>query len=160
MPIIWQAYPQAEFWLVGSNPPKSLQNLANDKRVKVTGYIERVQDILKTMSAVLCPWTGEYGFRSRLVEVMALGVPVVASTQAVYGIDMQSNKGIFLEDSASGMGKASLKLLSNTEFARRQSRLARQQTEEKFSFETSYEHLANELLSFVLSIRKFNPKDL
>ncbi|MDD2923304.1 MAG: glycosyltransferase family 4 protein, partial [Anaerolineales bacterium] len=66
MPIIWREHPNAELWLVGSNPPDLLKKIeAADPRVKVTDYIEQVQNALARMSVVLCPWSGTYGFRSR-----------------------------------------------------------------------------------------------
>src|SRR5690606_14691233 len=70
MPTVWAHFPDVELWIVGSRPPATIQALAEqDSRVTVTGFVERVQDVLQTMTAVLCPWTGKYGFRSRLIEV-------------------------------------------------------------------------------------------
>lgn len=149
MPRIWREYPDAELWLVGSNPPPSLRALAQERRVTVTGFVEHVQEVLKTMTAVICPWSGTYGFRSRLIEVMALGVPVVASPDAVYGMKMEAGRGIFLEEELSRLAEATLALLRDAEFCRQQSQLARAQVEEKFSYKATYGQLATELLEFV-----------
>ena len=149
MPLVWHRIPEAELWLVGSEPPASLLGLQDtDQRVHVTGYVEQIQDLLSTMSLILCPWTGTYGFRSRLVEVMALGVPVIASPDAVYGMDMRDGAGIFLRDSDSDMAEVGLELLEHPAYAKAQSRLARQQVEQKYSFEATYGRLAQELLEF------------
>lgn len=155
MPVIWAVIPEAELWLTGSNPPSFLRELSKkDERIKTTGYLDRPQEVLKTMSAVLCPWTGTYGFRSRLVEVMAIGLPVVASSEAVYGMGIEAGRGIFLEETPQQMGDASLRLLQDTEFARHHSRSARAQVEEKFSYEATYEMLAEDLVEFTLLRRK------
>jgi glycosyltransferase involved in cell wall biosynthesis len=82
MPSIWKHSPGTELWLIGSHPPERLRALACDPRIKVTGFVPDVKPLLSTMTAVLCPWKGTYGFRSRLVEVMALGTPVVATPDA------------------------------------------------------------------------------
>jgi glycosyltransferase involved in cell wall biosynthesis len=149
MQLVWQEFPQAELWLVGSNPPDFLREIPHrDGRVKVTGFVEEVQDVLKTMTVVVCPWSGTYGFRSRLVEVMALGLPVVASPQAVYGMGMEEGKGIFLEETFDGMVVMVLRLLREPEFARKQSYLAREQMETKFSYQATYQQFAKDLYDF------------
>jgi len=154
MPHIWRHYPQAEIWLVGSNPPAFLHELSRaDSRVVVTGYVERVQDVLSSMSAILCPWSGTYGFRSRLIEAMALGIPVVATPDAVYGMDLQAGQGIFIEETDEGMAQACLRLLGSASLAHDQSLLARKQVEENFGYENSYGRLARELMAFYTDMK-------
>jgi polysaccharide biosynthesis protein PslH len=149
MPRVWEQVPSAELWLIGSHPPAPLRALEQDPRVHVTGYVESVQEILKTVSLVLCPWSGTYGFRSRLIEVMALGVPVVTTPDAVYGMDMEPGRGLFLEETDDRLAEACRKLLLQPSLAARQSQLARAQMEEKYSFNATYEKLNNDLLAFL-----------
>jgi polysaccharide biosynthesis protein PslH len=149
MPTIWQERPDTEFWLIGSNPSKTLIQLQQqDVRVKVTGYVERVQDVLKTMTMVLCPFSATFGFRSRLIEAMALGIPIVATPDAVYGMEITSGQGVFLHDSDKAMALACLDLLRESNFAEQQSKAARAQVEARFSFGTTYGQLAKDLLIF------------
>ena len=103
------------------------------------------KEVLKTISVVLCPWSGTYGFRSRLIEVMALGVPVVATPQAVFGMDVTENQGIFLEETPTELANSALMLLRGSDILKKQSALARKQVEEKFSYEVTYGHLAGDL---------------
>jgi glycosyltransferase involved in cell wall biosynthesis len=145
MPAIWRVSPRAEFWIVGSNPSHHVRALARDPRVHVTGFVDAVQPLLATMSAVVCPWTRSYGFRSRLVEVMALGVPVVATSAAVDGMDLQPDRGLFLTDRAADLAPSVIRLLTDGDFARMHSRLARQQVEGAFSLDATYGALARDL---------------
>jgi glycosyltransferase involved in cell wall biosynthesis len=138
MPQIWRRMPEAELWMIGSDPPAFIRDLQEDPRVKVTGYVERVQEALHSMSLILCPFVGTFGFRSRLIEAMALGVPVVATRDAGHGMALENERGIFLLNSDAEMAKACLNLLDDQQFALKQSRLARKQVEEKFSFEATY----------------------
>jgi polysaccharide biosynthesis protein PslH len=149
MPEVWKALPETELWLVGSQPPKELQALAAaDQRLKVTGTLEKPQEVLKTMSAVLCPWSGTYGFRSRIIELMALGVPVVASPEAVYGMDLEDRQGVLLESHSRSMVNACLKLLNDRDFSEDQSRKARAKVVRQYSFENTYGKLAEEVYRF------------
>ena len=145
MPQIWRNFPEAQLWLVGSNPPESIRSLASDPRIKVTGYLEGVADVLRTMSCVICPWSGRYGFRSRLIEVMATGVPVVASPDAVFGTDLEVGKGMLFGQDDGALAAQSLRLLRDEAFACEQSNLARRQVESLFSFDNTYMELMHEL---------------
>lgn len=145
MPLIWQRIPDAELWLVGSNPTERLRRLTSDPRVKVTGFVAKVQEVLKTMSLVLCPWAGTYGFRSRIVEVMALGVPVVATPAAVDGMELESGRGIILADSDQKMAENGLRLMLSPNELATQSRLARSEMERLYSLESTYGRLMTEL---------------
>lgn len=149
MPLVWQKHPDAEFWLVGSNPPDSIRALASDPRVRVTGFVENAPEVLGTMTAVLCPWTGTFGFRSRLIEVMAVGVPVVASPDAVHGMELKEAHGLLLGETTEDLARWSLRLLDDPGFAREQSRLGRAQVEASFSYENTYRLLVRNLRDWV-----------
>ena len=148
LPRIWQEMPAVEFWIVGANPPEEIRALHDGQCVHVTGYVEDVAQILAKMKAVLCPWRGTYGFRSRLIEVMAVGVPVVASPEAVHGMGLQPEQGIFLEETDAGLAERALTLLRDGETAQMQSRLARKQVEDAFSFNATYGWLSRQLYNF------------
>ena len=91
MPIVWETFKNTQLWIIGSSPPINITNIpAIDDRVHVTGFVEDVKNILSTMSVVICPWEGVYGFRSRIIELMALGIPIVTSREAVEGMGMES----------------------------------------------------------------------
>lgn len=154
MPKIWACYPEAELWLVGNNPPPYLQQLpTSESRVHVTGFVDNVQAVLATASLVLCPWTGKYGFRSRLIEAMSLGIPVVTTPDAVYGMNLLDQRGILQGDSDEQLAQQVLRLLSDQAFATVQSQLAHQVVMEQYSFASTYQRLATELMHWVTSVK-------
>ncbi len=146
LPRLRQHVPDLELWLVGSHPPAQLQTLAHeDAGVKVTGFVPEVQPVLASMHAVVCPWVGTYGFRSRLIEVMALGVPVVATPDAVAGMELIDGEGLFLASDDDGMAEALWRLLSDPEHQATAGRKARAQVEGRYGFDATYRRLAWEL---------------
>jgi glycosyltransferase involved in cell wall biosynthesis len=151
MPLIWEQRPDVEFWIVGASPPPEIRALEGHERIHVTGFVEDVGEVLATMTAVLCPWRGTYGFRSRLIEVMALGVPVVATPDAVYGMGVEIGRGLFLSDDDNGLASRALALLGRPDWAKQQSLQARQQMEGTFGFEATYGQLAGKICGFCLS---------
>lgn len=144
MPHVWRARPDAELWIVGSRPPAHVRALAGP-RVRVTGFVEDAAAVLREATAVLCPWEGTYGFRSRLVEVMALGVPVCASPDAVYGMDLPHGRGLLLGDTDTALAGHVLRLIDDPAFARAQSAAARAQVEGRYGFDATYGYLAGAL---------------
>jgi glycosyltransferase involved in cell wall biosynthesis len=149
LPGIRRAHPDTELWIVGSHPPDRVKALARERGVHVTGFVPDAPALLSTMSAVLCPWSGTYGFRSRLIEVMALGVPVVATPDAVYGMDMEEEHGIRIGGSHDDLVRLTSELLSDASLAARQSRLAREQVVRRFGLDATYGALVSGLLGIV-----------
>lgn len=150
MPIIWEKIPDVEFWIVGANPSDGLRDLPRrDSRIKVTGFIEDIKTVLSSATVILCPNKGTYGFRSRVVEAMALGVPVIASEDAVYGMGLENGKGIVICADAKSIAAAAVQCIRYPEIARGQSLLAREEVERKYSSQHTYEKITDFLLSFV-----------
>lgn len=145
LPAIWRRFPDTELWLIGSEPPDWLRKLAADPRIRVTGFVEDVAPLLASMTGVLCPWTGTYGFRSRLVEVMAVGVPVVASRDAVDGMGISEGQGVLLGDSDAALAGNALRLIEDAALAESLSRAGRERVEALFSIERTYGRWMREL---------------
>lgn len=147
MPLVWKRCPDAELWIVGSSPPQSIRALESD-RIRVTGFVDDVAAVLSRMTCVLCPWEGTYGFRSRIVETMALGVPVVATPDSVDGMALADGQGILLVSSDREFADAVLTLLGDAALAKDQSTAARHAIEEAYGFDATYGRLAEEVMQW------------
>jgi len=66
---------------------------------------------------------------------MSLGILVVATSDAVYGMGLEVSEGIILVNKALEMAEFALNWLSNTKELNRQSPLGRRQMERSFSYE-------------------------
>jgi glycosyltransferase involved in cell wall biosynthesis len=141
MPRVWVEFPDAQLYIIGSNPPEELIQLGNRKNVTVTGYVEKIETILSEMDMVLCPWEGTYGFRSRIVEVMATGTPVLTTDDAVDGMDLIDGKGIFLDKNMDNWAAKICELLSKNSLRTDQRSLARSEIENKFGLSSTYEKI-------------------
>jgi glycosyltransferase involved in cell wall biosynthesis len=149
MPLIWRDLPDTEFWIIGANPPTELAALQADPRIQVTGFVADVAGMLGTMRIVLCPWRGTFGFRSRLIEAMAVGTPVVATPDAVFGMGLEAGQGLLLAEQDGTLAEQCRKLLQDGAMSQQMSLRARAQVEERFGFDATYGHLAQELRAFV-----------
>ncbi|MEO8097273.1 MAG: glycosyltransferase family 4 protein [Acidobacteriota bacterium] len=145
LPQVWREIPNAEFWIVGSNPPPDIQNLQVDKRIRITGFVERPQAELPAMSVALCPFRGRFGFRSRLVELMLMGIPVVANSDAVYGMRLTEQEALLTGESDEELAAHVMKLLREPAFAKQLSLRARQVVEQDYSMAATYGDLGHRL---------------
>jgi polysaccharide biosynthesis protein PslH len=149
MPAVWQRFPEAEFWIVGGNPPESIRALTGNPLVKVSGFVKDLPPLLGTMSAVVCPFDGTYGFRSRMVEVLAIGVPSVCTPDAVAGMELVERKAVLAAVTDEELASQTMQLLSSAAASEPQSLHGRRTVEELFSFQNTYERFAGELAGWL-----------
>src|SRR5581483_9351996 len=86
MPPIWQKRSGVRLIIVGSNPPASVRRLARDPRIEVTGYVADMRSYIGRAKIAVCPLPYAVGIQNKILEAMALGTPVVASSHAAAGL--------------------------------------------------------------------------
>lgn len=109
MPMIAGRNPRMEFWIVGSNPSRSVRRLAAVPGVRVTGRVEDVRPYLAHAAAVVAPLQIARGIQNKVLEAMAMAKPVVATPQAAEGILQSGDALIVCGDSsnfAEGLSRA------------------------------------------------------
>ena len=90
LPLVRSILPTFEIstLLIGRNPPASIQNLARkDPLVSVTGTVNDVQPYLEEVDILVLPLEEGAGTKLRVLEAMAVGLPVIGSYLALRGID-------------------------------------------------------------------------
>ena len=80
---------------------------------------------------------------------MSLGILVVATSDAVYGMGLEVSEGIILVNKPLEMAEFALDWLSNKKEINRQSPLGRRQMERKFSYEPKYKRFTQQLYDIV-----------
>ena len=80
---------------------------------------------------------------------MALGIPVIATSDAVYGMDMVDGEGIYIIDDDTRMAAKTSELLGSSEMLSSASKKARAFVERHYSFEASYGKLAAEVVEYL-----------
>lgn len=145
MPRIWQERPEVELWIVGSNPPDSLtRRVHGEPRLTVTGFLPDPRGTLGSASVIVCPWTGTYGFRSRIIEALSLGVPVVASHDATAGMSLPMTPFLKIGDTTEALADLALETLGTLNAASGRERVAAY-IADNLSFPGTYGRLAASL---------------
>lgn len=113
MPLLWRNHPDLRLVIAGSHPPASIQRLAHDRRIVVTGYLPDLRLAISQASISLCPLLYAAGVQNKILEAMALGTPVVATSCAAAGLQAVAGRDLLVADNATDFAHAVLRLLSD-----------------------------------------------
>jgi sugar transferase (PEP-CTERM/EpsH1 system associated) len=84
-PHITKKYPAVKFYIVGSRPTKEVEELANNA-VVVTGAVDDVRPYLAHAKLAVAPLRIARGIQNKVLEAMAMGKYVIATSAAMEGI--------------------------------------------------------------------------
>ncbi len=112
-PKIRKEFSEAKFFIVGKNPCEQVKKLSEIPGVKVTGFVPDVKEYL--LSATLCvvPLRIARGIQNKLLEAMAMKVPVVATSAATEGIMATPEKDLLIADDPDEMAKKIINLIKD-----------------------------------------------
>ncbi|MBS1780897.1 MAG: glycosyltransferase [Bacteroidetes bacterium] len=112
LPIIHQKHPQVKFIIGGQRPVKSVLELASD-HVIVTGFIKDLANTYNDASVVVAPLRFGAGTQNKVLEAMAMGVPVVCSNIGFKGLGIESGEGAIMQVDKEAFAKSVISLLDS-----------------------------------------------
>lgn len=141
-PALVKRWPDAEFVIVGSGPPPEITRLGAIPGITVTGYVDDIRPYLAGASVAVVPMRIAVGVQNKLLEAMAMGLPVVASPAAARATG-QDCPGVVIAEDVDGTIDAVSALLNSPEQASALGVQARQAVASRFSWDSSLELLEN-----------------
>lgn len=136
-PLIVSEFPDAGFDIVGRNPPKSLLQKVQAKKLNwhFTGFVDDVREYAQGAAVYVIPLRVGGGTRLKVYEAMAMGAPVVSTTIGVEGLPVVPGKHFLAADSAAEFASAVVSLLREQSLRQGISLQARKFVEENCSYE-------------------------
>jgi glycosyltransferase involved in cell wall biosynthesis len=110
---IRQAVPGVRVQIVGNAPPPDLQRLAHLPGVEVTGGVADVRPYYEEATVFIVPLRLGGGTRLKIVEAMAMGLPVVSTTVGAEGLSVRSGEDILIADDPISFSESVLQLLAD-----------------------------------------------
>ncbi len=111
LPKIRARCPEARLYIVGQKPHASLQPLREDEHVEVTGWVAQVQPFLHAAQVYVAPLRMGSGTRLKILEAMAAGCAVVATSAAVAGLEAEARDALIVADGESAFAEGVITLL-------------------------------------------------
>jgi polysaccharide biosynthesis protein PslH len=136
-PALAQAYPDVNIHVIGSNPPGEIKQLAErDTRVKVHGFVPDVRPYFDGAAAAICPiWDGG-GTRIKVLDALAQGMPLVATSIGAEGIEVVPERDLLIADTPQDFVQQISRLFDQPELRQRLSANGRKLAEAVYSWDS------------------------
>jgi len=115
LPLIQARRPQAKLLIVGADPTPAVRKLGELPGVTVTGSVPDVRPYILRSAAMVAPLNIARGTQNKILEAMAMGVPVVTSPAGAGGVDAQDGIHFLVGDNPAAYAEACLRLMQNAD---------------------------------------------
>lgn len=112
-PLVKARVPDAQLRVVGRKPRRAVKNLARRDGIEVTGEVQDPADYIKRATVCINPMRAGAGMQNKLLEYMAAGKPVVATSIANEGIKATPGKHLLIADTSQAFAEAVLDLFAD-----------------------------------------------
>jgi sugar transferase (PEP-CTERM/EpsH1 system associated) len=134
-PLIRRKFPQAIFEIVGRYPTKPVQSLAKLQGVRVVGEVPDVRSHLLRADVSVAPLRVARGVQNKVLEAMAMGVPVVATMAAIQGIEVCDGQDVLIGNQPEDFARQVIRLLSDAELRKSITKKARTKMKQLYDWE-------------------------
>lgn len=154
LPAIREARPDVEFWVTGSTNGVSVSDLPNAGLATFTGHLADVRPAIAGSTVCVVPLRVGGGTRLKILQAMALGTPVVATSKGAEGLAVMPEQDILVADTPEQFASQVLRLLADRNLQARISRMARQLVQRQFTWTHSGARLEEALGQAVSAWRR------
>ncbi len=141
LPLLRPRYPDVRFTIVGSNPTAAVRALAALPGVAVTGFVDDTRTWLARAQISVAPLRIARGIQNKVLEALAMGLPVVGTTSATQGIEGQAGRDFIVANSAEEQAAAIARLFDAPDAALALGRRGREFVEREYDWERVLEPL-------------------
>lgn len=149
-PRVLQRIPDAQLSIAGSSAPAWLRRLAATSGVELRSDVPDADTFLAGLSVFIAPLFAGGGMRIKVLEAMALGIPIVATPLGAGGIDARHGEELLLASDAEAFAGAVTGLLRDPAAAQRLGAAARARVAARYDAGA----IAETLLAFYVSLRE------
>jgi sugar transferase (PEP-CTERM/EpsH1 system associated) len=134
LPRVRDEMPEAHLVICGSRPLRAVRALAARPGVTVTGRVPDVRPYLQAAEIFVAPLRIARGIQNKVLEAMAMGLPVVASVDAWAGTAIPRGEGIEVADHPADYVRHILRLLRDSVYRDSMATAARSAVERDYAW--------------------------
>ncbi len=136
-PIVARQVPEARLYIVGRDPPVSLQARMDPPGVVVTGAVDDLAPWYRAAAVFVSPLLVAGGLLQKVMDAMAMGVPVVATCVCNHGIGAVPGEHLVIADDPEHFAYAVVGLLKDPSERSRIATAAQQFVVERYDLEVA-----------------------
>ena len=111
--------PDTRLVIVGANPPPAIRRLAEDDCVEVTGWVDDIRPAMARSTVMVVPLRGGSGMRVKILNALAMGLPVVSTSVGCEGIAVTPGRDVLVADDADAFTGQIVALFEDRQLQRR-----------------------------------------
>jgi glycosyltransferase involved in cell wall biosynthesis len=131
-PFVMKKHPLAIFHVAGRNAPKWFSSRVTSRNVLYHGEVDDAYTYMEQAGIMIVPLFSGSGMRVKIIEGMALGKAIVATSVGVEGIDVTDEKDVLIADDAVNFASKIEQLLGDRDLIKKISLNARSCVMEKY----------------------------
>jgi sugar transferase (PEP-CTERM/EpsH1 system associated) len=112
-PCVHAIVPAAQLYIVGRNPTRQVRQLSRQSHVIVTGAVPDVRPYLARAWVAVAPLRIARGVQNKVLEAMAMGLPIVGTSAALQGTWATLTDGVRMADSPRAFAREVVTLLED-----------------------------------------------
>jgi sugar transferase (PEP-CTERM/EpsH1 system associated) len=152
LPLIREHSPEVFLDVVGRNPSRKLQALAeSEKSIRLTGWVDDIRPFVGRGSVCIVPLRIGGGTRLKIFEAMAMGKAVVSTSVGAEGLAVRSGENIILADTPNNFAQAVISLLRDPRRRQQLGNAARTLVQENYSWTIVANDFASTLQEVIIS---------
>jgi glycosyltransferase involved in cell wall biosynthesis len=133
MPLLRARRPGVRLFIVGSEPPTEVRDLASENII-VTGRVPEVEPFIERAAVVLAPVRTGGGQRTKVLQGMAMGKAVITTPLGAEGLELAGEQPpVVVRDDVEGIVASTIDLLDSPGTRQKLGRCARAAVEEHYS---------------------------
>lgn len=134
-PRIITHFPDAQLTIVGKKMPQTLKRAVSAAGAVLLEEVPTIQEAFQAADIVLAPIRVGGGTKFKILEAMAAGVPVITTTIGAAGLNIQSEKELFIADSPEEQLNAIIRLVEDRSLQISITRAARKKVETTYAWD-------------------------
>jgi glycosyltransferase involved in cell wall biosynthesis len=153
-PRVRAQVPDAEFWIVGSNPTRQIRQLEACPGIHVTGTVEDVRPYYAMSRVAIAPYQYGEGTKIKVVEAMACGLPMVSTPTGCQGLEVMDGRHLVIALNQADFSRRVVELLRDRERARSLGVAARALAVERYSWQKLISEVEPKLMELACRSRR------
>lgn len=135
LPLVKVEEPDCTFTIAGQRPVAAVRGLASDPAVRVLDHFDDERQIAADCGVFVVPLRSGSGVRVKILNALAMGLPVVSTSIGAEGIDVVSGEHLLIADNPEEFARAVVTLLRERDLADRLGENGRELVSSQYSWE-------------------------